>query len=58
MSAQAEMNNEAAAAFVEDEDQNEGGPIMIAKLEVISKLNFTMFFFQLFFSVCYLGKWN
>ncbi|CAO1420905.1 unnamed protein product [Diamesa hyperborea] len=33
MSAQADMNNEAAAAFVEDEDQNEGGPIMIAKLE-------------------------
>lgn len=45
MSAQADMNNEAAAAFVEDEDQNEGGPIMIAKLEVISTLNFTMFLY-------------
>ena len=42
MSAQADMNNEASAAFVEDEDQNEGGPIMIAKLEVISILNFTI----------------
>lgn len=43
MSAQADMNNEAAAAFVDDEDQNEGGPIMIAKLEVIATFNFTMF---------------
>ena len=49
MSAQADMNNEASAAFVEDEDQNEGGgPIMIAKLEVISKYHYIIIIIIMF----------